>query len=81
MNMSGPIQSLFNMEMVPAADREVANSFSALAWNGAWTISSWVGGSIIHSLSFSISFYITIGLYVLSSLAYYFLFRRVERRS
>ncbi|MEI6509542.1 MAG: MFS transporter [bacterium] len=80
MNMSGPIQSLFNMEMVPAADREVTNSFSVLAWNGAWTISSWVGGSIIHTLSFSISFYITIGFYILSSLAYYFLFRRVERR-
>jgi predicted MFS family arabinose efflux permease len=77
MNMAGPIQSLFNMEIVPPVDREVANSFTTLAWNGAWTVSSWIGGTIIHTLSFGISFYITIGLYVLSSLAYFFLFRGV----
>jgi predicted MFS family arabinose efflux permease len=75
--MAGPIQSLFKMEIVPPVDREVANSFTTLAWNGAWTVSSWIGGTIIHTLSFGISFYITIGLYVLSSLAYFFLFRGV----
>ena len=81
MNMSGPIQNLFNMEHVDAANREVTNSFTTLAWNGSWALSSALGGMIIHRSSFSLSFYITIGLYLLSSGTYFFFFRHVERKA
>lgn len=80
MNMSSPIQNLFNMEAVPAEHRELANSMTTFAWNGAWTISAFLGGTIIHRYSFSLSFYITISLYLCSSLVYYAFFRRFERR-
>jgi len=81
MNMSSPIQNLFNMEAVPPDLREFTNSMTTLAWNGAWAISSFLGGTIIHRYSFSLSFYITIGLYLSSSLIYYFFFHRWEKRS
>jgi predicted MFS family arabinose efflux permease len=81
MNMSSPIQNLFNMEAVPPDLREFTNSMTTLAWNGAWAISSFLGGTIIHRYSFSLSFYITIGLYLSSSLTYYFFFHRWEKKS
>ena len=80
MNMNMPIQGQFNMEIVDPQDREVTNSYTTLAWNGAWAISSSLGGIVIHQYSFSLSFYVTIGLYVLSSLTYYLFFQREEQK-
>lgn len=80
MNMSSPIQNLFNMEAVPPENRELANSLTAFSWNGAWTISAFLGGTIIHRYSFNLSFYLTIGLYLASSLVYFFFFRNFEKR-
>lgn len=80
MNMSSPIQNLFNMEAVAKEHRELTNSVTTFAWNGAWTISAFLGGSIIQKYSFSLSFYITIGLYLCSSIIYYLFFHNWERR-
>ncbi len=80
MNMNMPIQGQFNMEIVDPEDREVTNSYTMLAWNGAWAISSSLGGIVIHQYSFSLSFYVTIGLYVLSSLIYYLFFHKEEQK-
>ncbi|MGB9553745.1 MAG: hypothetical protein ACPL7L_05165, partial [bacterium] len=80
MNMSSPIQNLFNMEAVSPEHRELTNSVTTFAWNGAWTISAFLGGSIIQKCSFSLSFYITIGLYLCSSVVYYIFFHKWERK-
>lgn len=80
MNMSSPIQNLFNMEAVPQENRELANSLTAFSWNGAWTVSAFLGGTIIHRYSFNLSFYLAIGLYLASSLIYFFFFRDFEKR-
>lgn len=80
MNMNMPIQGQFNMEIVDPQDREVTNSYTMLAWNGAWAISSSLGGIVIHQYSFSLSFYVTIGLYVLSSFTYYLFFQKEEQK-
>ena len=75
MNMNIPISSNFEMELVREADQPFTNAISMLAWNGAWTVSAHWGGKIIEEYSFSFSFYITIALYVISALTYYFFFR------
>lgn len=75
MNMNIPISSNFEMELVREADQPFTNAISMLAWNGAWTVSAHWGGRIIEEYSFSFSFYITIALYVISALTYYFFFK------
>ena len=75
MNMNIPISSNFEMELVREADQPFTNAISMLSWNGAWTVSAHWGGKIIEEYSFSFSFFITIALYVISALTYYFFFR------
>ncbi len=75
MNMNIPISSNFEMELVREADQPFTNAISMLAWNGAWTVSAHWGGRIIEEYSFSFSFYITIALYVISAVTYYFFFK------
>jgi predicted MFS family arabinose efflux permease len=73
MNMNLPIAQNFEMELIRERDRPFTNAVSSVAWNGAWTISAAMGGSIIQDHSFAFSFYITIGFYLLSALSYWVL--------
>jgi predicted MFS family arabinose efflux permease len=75
MNMNIPISSNFEMELVKEAHQPFTNAISMLAWNGAWTVSAHWGGKIIEEHSFSFSFFITITLYVISAVTYYYFFR------
>jgi hypothetical protein len=61
------------MELIRERDRPFTNAVSSVAWNGAWTVSAAIGGSIIQDHSFAFSFYITIGFYLLSALSYWVL--------
>jgi MFS family permease len=73
MNMNLPIAQNFEMELIRERDRPFTNAVSSVAWNGAWTVSAAIGGSIIQDHSFAFSFYITIGFYLLSALSYWVL--------
>jgi len=75
MNMSTPIASNLEMEIVKEEDQPLTNAISTLAWNGAWTISANFGGAIIEKYSFQYSFYVTIVLYISSAASYYFLLK------
>lgn len=72
MNMSTPIASNLEMEIVKEEDQPLTNAISTLAWNGAWTISANFGGAIVEKYSFQYSFYVTIVLYISSAASYYF---------
>lgn len=74
MNMNLPISANFEMELVKPHEQPFTNAMSTLAWQGAWTVSAWVGGYIIEKYSFAFSFYITIGAYLLSAVTYYAFF-------
>jgi len=76
MNLSLPISSNFEMELVPEADRPFTNAISSISWNGSWTLSAALGGAIIEKFSFAYSFYLTIVLYLLSAVSYYLLLGR-----
>jgi len=71
MNMSTPVASNLEMEIVKEEDQPLTNAISSLAWNGAWTISANFGGAIIEKYSFQYSFYVTIVLYICSAATYY----------
>ena len=76
MNMNLPISANFEMELVRPQEQPFTNAISTLGWQGAWTVSAWVGGIIIEKYSFAFSFYITIIAYLLSALTYYIFFSK-----
>ncbi len=76
MNMNLPIAANFEMELLREEDRPFTNAVSSVAWNGAWTVSTALGGSIIEKFSFAWSFYMTIGFYLLSAASYWLLLGR-----
>ena len=74
MNLNIPVSANFEMELVKPKEQAFTNAISTLSWQGAWTISAWVGGAIIEKYSFAWSFYITIVLYFMSAISYYIFF-------
>lgn len=78
MNMNLPISANFEMELVRPQEQAFTNAISTLGWQGAWTVSAWVGGLIIEKYSFAFSFYITIIAYLLSAITYYIFFSKYK---
>ncbi|MCK9331254.1 MAG: MFS transporter [Candidatus Cloacimonetes bacterium] len=76
MNLNLPVSANFEMELVNPNEQAFTNAISTLSWQGAWTISSWLGGQIIEKYSFAWSFYVTIVLYFLSACTYYLFFHK-----
>ena len=75
MNLSIPVSTTFEMELVKPEDQPVTNAISQLSWTGSWALSAQVGGIIIKHISFAASFYVTIVFYLISAICYYVLFR------
>lgn len=78
MNMSGPVSTNLEMELVAEKDQAFTNAISSLSWNGAWTISAHFGGLIIQKYSFTYSFYVTIVLYMMSATTYYLFLKKYK---
>lgn len=76
MNLNLPVSANFEMELVNPNEQAFTNAVSTLSWQGAWTISSWMGGKIIETYSFAWSFYVTIVFYFLSACSYYIFFNK-----
>jgi len=76
MNLNLPVSANFEMELVNPNEQAFTNAISTLSWQGAWTISSWLGGQIIEKYSFAWSFYVTIAFYFLSACSYYLFFHK-----
>lgn len=76
MNMNIPISSNFEMELVRKNEQPFTNALATISWNGAWAVSTVIGGRIIDKYSFQYSFFVTIVLYFLSALLYYAFFKK-----
>jgi predicted MFS family arabinose efflux permease len=81
MNIGVPLGTHFGMEMCERTEQGLVNALLMVSWTGAWMVSAAVGGRLIDVYGYSITFDITIGLYCLSSIYYYWSFRRAERRT
>ena len=75
MNMNQPLNRNFAMEIMRKEEQPMTHSITMIAWNLSWMVSAFVGGRIIEAHSFKYSFFVTIILYILSTTAYYILFR------
>ncbi|NNF07300.1 MAG: MFS transporter [Candidatus Eisenbacteria bacterium] len=80
MNMNHPVASNFAMEVVGKDRQAITNSILMMAWNGAWMISTQVGGILIENHGFALPILITVGLYFSSSLIYLYFFHNYEDR-
>jgi predicted MFS family arabinose efflux permease len=80
MNMGVPIATNFGMEMSEDTERGMVNALLMVSWTAAWMVSAAVGGSLIERYGFTLTFNITIAMYVMSSLFYFWSFRNSERR-
>lgn len=81
MNMNLPVSANFEMELVKPYEQTFTNALSTLAWQGSWTISTFMGGFIIQKYSFAFSFYITIFTYLLSALLYFSFFSTGKKKN
>lgn len=78
MNMSGPVTSLFEMERVREKECLFASSMLIFCYNTAWTFSTQVGGWVIETQGFQLSFMLAAAFYV-AAVGCYFRFFRLRR--
>jgi MFS family permease len=80
MNMAGPVNSQFAMEVVPAHKRVLTNGLREIAWNGAFFVGTTVGGWVISRRlvgdGYTASMFATIGLYIAGSVIFYAFWRK-----
>ncbi|MBU0982560.1 MAG: MFS transporter [candidate division Zixibacteria bacterium] len=81
MNMGVPISTNFGMELSEKSEQGLVNALLMVSWTGSWMFSVALGGHCIESYGYTFTFNISIVLYILSSLVYWFFFRGVERRN
>jgi MFS family permease len=78
MNMGQPIATNFAMEKVREREQALTNALLMLSWTGSWAVTANLGGRLIKAYSFTPPLLITVGLYVISSVLYYFFFSTEE---
>lgn len=81
MNIGVPVATNFGMEMSTRSEQGLVNALLMVSWTSSWMISTAVGGNLIEEYGYTLTFNITIVLYVLSTLFYYWSFKGVEKRS
>jgi MFS family permease len=81
MNMTGPVQSNFAMEVVPERQRMLTNSLREVAWSTSWMLATSLGGWMIgHARllrdGYTVTMLTTIGLYVVGSVLFWAFWRK-----
>jgi predicted MFS family arabinose efflux permease len=80
MNMSQPISTNFSMEKVSEKEQPLTNCLTSLAWMLSWGISASFGGRLIQTTGYVLPLLIATGLYIISSILYYYFFSGKEDR-
>lgn len=79
MNLSNPLVTNFNMELVSARERATVNSLVSMSWNLGWAVSGWAGGSIMANVSYTLPYAMTFGIYLVAITLFYLTFKDYER--
>ena len=80
MNMSNPVLSSFNMEIVSEDQRATVNS---LIWMSCYTfvgLSTYAGGLMMAHGFYTLPFLLTCILYIVATVLYYIFFEKVEKK-
>jgi len=80
MNLGSPIVTNLAMELSDRSEQGLVNALLTVSWTGSWMVSTALGGQMIESFGYTVAMNITIILYVISSLVFYFFFRRTEKK-
>jgi predicted MFS family arabinose efflux permease len=80
MNIGVPITTNVGMELSEKNEQGLVNALLMIAWNGSWMLSTAIGGRLIETHGYTITFIATSGLYILSTLFYYWSFHKSERK-
>jgi predicted MFS family arabinose efflux permease len=80
MNMSQPISTNFSMEKVSEKEQPLTNCLTSLAWALSWGISASFGGKLIQSSGYVLPLLVATGLYIISSILYFYFFSGKEDR-
>jgi predicted MFS family arabinose efflux permease len=79
MNMAQPLFTNFAMEQVKHDEQPFTNAFLVIAWTVGWGASASIGGALIERFSYSIPFFITSILYLLSTFVIFIFFARSKQ--
>jgi len=80
MNLGVPISTNFAMEMSEKKEQGLVNALLMVSWTSSWMVSVAIGGYLIEEYGYTVVLNISVGFYLISSLAYYLFFHRSEQR-
>ncbi|MGH8016198.1 MAG: MFS transporter, partial [Candidatus Zixiibacteriota bacterium] len=80
MNIGVPLITNLGMELSKESEQGLVNALLMVAWTSAWMVSTALGGHLIENFGYTLTINITIGIYVFSSLMFYFLFKETEAK-
>jgi predicted MFS family arabinose efflux permease len=78
MNMAQPLLTNFAMEKVKLEQQAFMSALLTIAWTAGWGSSASIGGHLIERFSYSVSFFMTSGFYLLSTLLIFNFFRNEQ---
>ncbi len=78
MNIGVPIITNLGMELSDRQEQGLVNALLTFSWTSSRMVATALGGWFIETQGYTFTMNITIVLYVASSLAFYYFFRRVE---
>jgi len=81
MNMAGPINMMFQMEMVSKTERATTNGFMVMADNIPRAVTASISGVMMTGNDFFTPFLFTTATYLVASSLYYAFFRKAESRT
>lgn len=77
-NMSGPIESAFNMEILSLRERATLAGFDATAWSAMTALGAFIGSRLMAAGEFVTPFVAMAALYLTSTLVFWAFFRDFE---
>ncbi|MBK7141332.1 MAG: MFS transporter [bacterium] len=80
MNIGVPVATNFGMEMSSRTEQGLVNALLMVSWTASWMVSTAIGGHLIEQYGYTLTFNITIVLYVMSTMFYFWSFKEAEKR-
>jgi predicted MFS family arabinose efflux permease len=78
MNMAQPLFTNFAMEQVREDEHAFTNALLVIAWTAGWGVSASIGGALIERFSYTVPFFVTSALYLVSTYIIYSFFSRKQ---
>lgn len=81
MNMGSPIVTNLSLELSDKSEHGLVNALLMISWTSSWMLSTAVGGSLIHKFGYTITMDITVVLYLISTLVFFWFFKEAETKT